>query len=168
MAQFGANQLQNLLRRIPDARAIVNGSQDYPDIQGEVSFYQTDSGTIVMAEIEGLPDENQLCSFNIYGFHIHRGGSCTGNANDPFADVGEHYNTNGCPHPAHAGDLPPLFGNEGYAFMIFLTDRFTVNEVIGRSVIIHIAPDNFTDQTTGGARSKIACGEIQPLATMFR
>jgi len=77
---------------------------------------------------------------------------------DPFSDVMSHYNPNGCEHPYNDGDLPPLFGNGGYALCAFLTDRFSVNDVIGRTVIIHDQPDDFTTQPSGNSGTKIACG----------
>ncbi len=105
-------------------------------------------------------DKNDDCQSRIFGFHIHEGGCCRGNESDPFADTLSHYNPNGCEHPAHAGDLPPLFGNKGCAFSAFLTDRFTVEEIIGRTVVIHDMPDDFTTQPAGGSGSKIGCGVI--------
>lgn len=83
-----------------------------------------------------------------------------GNAEEPFAEVGKHYNPGSCPRPAHAGDLPPLFNNKGYAIQMLLTDRFTVEEIIGRTVILHSGPDDFTSQPVGNAGVKIACGVI--------
>ncbi|WP_411675736.1 superoxide dismutase family protein [Caproicibacter sp.] len=166
--QMNLRLFQNTLRRTPNARAMMNGSRDYPDLHGFVSFYQTSDGVFLIAQIHGLPTGTQACSPDIYGFHIHEGKSCTGNAEDPFADTDGHYNPNGCPHPAHAGDLPPLFGNRGYAFMAFFTDRFTVNEVIGRTVIIHAAPDDFTTQPSGNSGAKIACGKIMPTGILYR
>jgi Cu-Zn family superoxide dismutase len=93
--------------------------------------------------------------------HIHEGGSCTGNAADPFADAGSHYNPEGCEHPAHAGDLPPLFSNRGTAWGAVLTDRFSVGEISGKTVIIHLNPDDFTTQPAGNSGAKIACGVIR-------
>ena len=139
------------------ARATIKGGGDYPDICGNVTFKQTRRGVIVTAEIRGLPREN---GDGIFAFHIHSGTCCTGNAADPFADADGHYNPAGKPHPYHAGDLPPLFGNNGYAYMSVLTDRFTVSEVVGKVVIIHIGPDDFTTQPAGNAGAKIACGKI--------
>ena len=72
-----------------------------------------------------------------------------------------HYNPKDCPHPYHAGDMPPLFGNNGEAFMAFMTDRFTVEEIIGKTVIIHSNPDDFTTQPGGNSGEKIACGKIK-------
>lgn len=152
--------MQNVLFRSPNARAIVKGSPDYPEISGKINFYQTRIGVVLTAEVEGLPQGAGICDNNIFGFHIHQGTSCTGNSEDPFANSMKHYNPNNCPHPAHAGDLPPLFGNNGYAYMSVLTNRFTVSEIIGRTVIIHLSPDDFTTQPSGNSGAKIACGRI--------
>ena len=112
-----------------------------------------------------IADKNNIVGnlyfHNLLNMHIHEGGSCTGNASDPLADAGMHYNPNKCPHPEHAGDLPSLFTTKGNAFLAVLTDRFSINEIIGKTVIIHSAPDDFGTQPAGNSRSKIACGEIR-------
>jgi Cu-Zn family superoxide dismutase len=146
--------------RPPNAIARVEGSPAYPSVRGTVRFFQTDSGVLVMAHIDGLPEGKEPCSSDVFGFHIHENGPCAGTADEPFADVGKHYNPKNCPHPAHAGDLPPLFGNGGRAFMSVLTDRFDVREILGRSVIIHASPDDFTTQPSGNSGKMIACGQI--------
>ncbi|MDY3869634.1 MAG: superoxide dismutase family protein [Clostridiaceae bacterium] len=78
-----------------------------------------------------------------------------------FSNALSHYDPGSCPHPYHAGDLPPLFGNSGYAFQVFFTDRFSVREILGKTVIIHANPDDFTTQPAGKAGQRIACGEIR-------
>ena len=76
-------------------------------------------------------------------------------------NAGTHFNPNNCKHPHHVGDLEPLFENKGYAYYSFITNRFTINEIIGRSVIIHDNPDDFTTQPSGNSGNKIACGMIK-------
>lgn len=142
------------------AVAQIRGSSAYPDIRGCVRFEQLWNGVLVTAEISGLPDDGGC---GVYAFHIHSGAGCTGSSEDPFADADGHYDPCGCPHPYHAGDLPPLFGNNGYARMSVFTARFTVDEILGRVVIVHRGPDDFTTQPSGNAGEKIACGTI-----MFR
>jgi superoxide dismutase, Cu-Zn family len=154
------SQLAYILNRPPEAQAIIKGSASYPNINGVVLMYQLSTGVLLLAEVQGLPYSTEECAANIYGFHIHEGSPCTGNAEDPFANTGSHYNPGNCPHPAHAGDLPPLFGNMGYAFMAFFTDRFTIREVIGRTIVVHLKPDDFTTQPSGNSGAKIACGQI--------
>lgn len=152
--------LYSVLQRRADATAFINGSEKYPDIKGRVLFYQLRYGVIIRAEVINLPKSDEVCNSPIFALHIHSGNRCEGNMDDFFADVGMHYNPNNCPHPYHAGDLPPLFGADGRALSICLSDRFTVNEIIGKTVIIHLSPDDFTTQPSGNAGEKIACGVI--------
>ncbi len=149
-----------LLRNLPDAVATVHGSSRYPGINGSVKFYQTARGVLTVAEIFGLSAPTEKCGNDIFAFHIHSGASCTGNEKDVFADAGMHYNPTECPHPYHAGDMPPLFSADGMAFLAFLSDRFTVAEIVGKTIIIHDKHDDFTTQPSGNAGNKIACGEI--------
>lgn len=145
----------SLLCQNPQAYAQIKGSEDYKSISGIVKFYQTANGTLVYAILSGLPD-----STGFHGFHIHSGEECSGNSDDPFANAKMHYNPNADAHPNHSGDLPPLISNCGFAFSIFLTDRFTVEEIIDKTVIIHQKPDDFTTQPSGNSGEKIACGKI--------
>lgn len=153
--------LDGILRRWPEATAIMKGNSRYPEINGAVRLYQTGCGVIVAAEISGLPVAEKACGNSVFGFHIHEGGRCEGTMQQPFERVGSHYNPKACEHPQHAGDLPPLFGNNGYALSVFLTNRFSVSEVIGRTVIIHLQADDFMTQPSGNSGEMIACGEIQ-------
>lgn len=150
----------SVFRRRADAVAFISGGRNYPKLHGTVFFYAESDGVVVRAEIDGLPKAGKPCSSPIYAIHIHDGTECTGNGTDDFANTGGHYNPNNCPHPYHAGDLPPLFSVNGKAMMAFLTDRFMVKEIIGKTVIIHSRPDDFTTQPSGNAGEKIACGVI--------
>jgi Cu-Zn family superoxide dismutase len=153
--------LGNLLRTLrPAARAIVRGGAAYPALEGYVTFYPYGPGVIVAAEFTGLPTSDEACQGRIFGFHIHEGQRCTDDVNAPFEDAGSHFNPDDCPHPYHAGDLPPLFGNNGFAWNMVYTGRFTVPQVIGRTVIVHLDPDDFTSQPAGRAGERIGCGVI--------
>ena len=153
----------SLLHKRPTAKSVIRGSALYPEIEGIVYLYQTNFGVIAAIEVTGLPKADDSCKNPVFGLHIHSGNKCAGAEEDPFAEVMTHYNPDDCAHPYHAGDLPPLFGNNGYAFSMFLTDRFDVNEVIGKTIIIHAEPDDFTSQPSGNAGEKIACGVITPV-----
>ena len=151
------------LCRRPDACACIKGNSGHPDLTGSVCFYQTSQGVLIAARIHGLPDTATPARSGVFGFHIHGGCSCTGTPSDPFADAKTHYDTHDLDHPYHAGDLPPLFSNCGSALSIFLTNRFSLAEVIGRTVIIHSKPDDFTTQPSGNSGEKLACGRITAL-----
>ena len=154
-------RLLSVLRGRAQAAASITGSENYPDISGIVRFYPTREGVIVCAEVSGLPHAALPCHERVFGFHIHQGTDCGGTMDDPFADAMAHFDQGGCEHPYHAGDLPPLFGNNGLALCVFLTNRFSVDEVIGKTVIIHDHPDDFTTQPSGNSGTKIACGVIR-------
>lgn len=151
----------SVLRRRANAVSFINGSEKYPNIYGRVLFYQLKNGVIVRAEIEGLPRANEECKNPIFAFHIHNGTECSGNETDAFYNAKGHFNPKNCSHPYHAGDMPPLFSVKGRAFSVFLTDRFTVSEILGKTIIIHRNADDFTIQPSGNAGEKMACGVIQ-------
>ena len=94
----------------------------------------------------------------MFAFHIHEGDSCAG---ESFPETGGHYNPAARPHPWHAGDLPPLFSHDGSAFLAVRTGRFSLQEILGKTVVIHRQPDDFTTQPSGAAGEKIACGVIR-------
>ncbi len=147
-------------RILKNAKAEIRGGKEYNKINGVVTFKQTKKGVLVTAKIEGLPTVRDKCKGKFFGFHIHTGDSCTGNATDEFANALGHYNPNNCKHPLHVGDLPPLLENDGYAYMSVLVDKFNIEEIIGKVVIIHDMPDDFTTQPSGNSGTKIACGKI--------
>jgi len=148
----------------PNARARIAGSPALPALRGIADFYALEEGLVLIASFWGLPYDAAPCANNICALHIHTGGACTGTQADPFADALGHYNPGNCPHPAHAGDLPPLFVNRGgYAWMGVYTERLTVEDIIGRTVIVHAQRDDFTSQPAGDAGARIGCGVIERL-----
>lgn len=142
----------------PEAAAWVTGNTANPRLSGLVKFYQTTyGGVLVEAEIFNLPNIETHGSSNFYAFHIHEFGNCS----DNFQKAGGHFNPTNAAHPNHAGDMPPLMGNQGYAWTTFYDKRFTIDEIIGKSVIIHAGRDDFTSQPSGDSGPMIGCGEIR-------
>lgn len=147
-----------LERDVPQAVAMISGNEGYPDLQGIVSFYRTPyEGVLVKAVVSGLPDDSMMMRSQFFAMHIHENGDCT----QPFEDTGMHYNPDDQAHPNHAGDMPPLLSNQGYAWMTFYDSRITIGEILGRSVIIHSKRDDFTSQPSGDSGDKIGCGRIE-------
>ena len=153
------NSILNIKKR-PFAFAIINGSNEYPSIKGVAYFYKLQAGVLVSIQLKGLPLSSSICQNPIFAVHIHSGSNCTGNSTDPFANALTHYNPNNCNHPYHAGDLPPIFGANGLGFSVFLTNRFTAEEITEKTLILHSSPDDFTTQPSGNSGVKIACGVI--------
>lgn len=137
----------------PDAIANISGGNQAAELRGQVEFYQMKNYVLISAIITGLPRTDS----GFFGFHIHEGNTCEG---DDFPGTGSHYNPENAPHPFHAGDLPPLLLCNGGAFQAVATDRFRVEDIIGRTVVIHNMPDDFTSQPAGNAGTKIGCGVI--------
>ena len=139
----------------PDAMARIVGGEEVPRLSGCVRFYQENGCVLIEAKISGLPKTSES---RFFGFHIHQGRECSGVG---FSRTEGHYNPLGQGHPEHAGDLPPLLSCKGNAYLSVKTDCFSVNEIIGRTVVIHSNPDDFHTQPAGNAGKKIACGIIQ-------
>ena len=138
---------------VPAAVAWIRGDAAHPCLHGKVEFVPQRGGTMVIANICGMPDSEA----GFFGFHIHAHGNCSGK---DLSNTGGHYDRCGREHPRHSGDLPPLLACGGKAFLAVVTGRFSVRDVIGRSVVIHSQPDDFKTQPSGNAGSKIACGVI--------
>lgn len=141
--------MNNSISAQPHAIAEIQGN----GISGTVAFYSYPLGVLTVADIRGLPENN-----GVYGFHIHEGSSCGGT---DFADTGGHFNPTNAEHPYHAGDLPPLFSHNGNALMAVRTGRFSIDDIAGRTVVVHKNPDDFTTQPAGNSGEKIACGIIK-------
>ncbi|MDF2570775.1 MAG: sodC [Sporomusa sp.] len=148
------------------AIAHIQGGPLAPDIKGTVTFRNVHGGTKVTIEVWGLPryqpEGNGKQPVGPHGFHIHEYGTCkVGDPTNPYMAAGGHWNPGNQPHGNHAGDLPVLFSNHGFAYMTFFTDKFTVSEVIGKAIIIHESPDDYRTQPAGNAGRRLACGIIR-------
>lgn len=150
-----------ILNKKPTLYAKIKGSEKFSDINGNVLFYNTRYGVVVVSEIEGLRKIANNCDSPIFAFHIHSGNACTGDDEDPFKDALTHYNPTDCKHPYHAGDLPPLFSANGRSFSAVLTDRFSIEDIVNKTIVLHNSVDDFTSQPAGNSGEKIACGEIK-------
>ena len=145
-------------------RAVANldaaaGSQ----VWGSVSFVETGSGVLVRADVRNLRSGGE------FGFHVNEKGDCS---SPDFMSAGGHFNPGGKPHAhfgkpeRHAGDMANLRataeGNATYAFeTTLLAVKPGPNSVVGRAVVIHLNPDDYTSQPAGNSGPRIACGLIR-------
>jgi len=85
-----------------------------------------------------------------HGLHIHANGECVGTSG--FTTAGGHWTDGDHPlHGSHLGDLPSvLVTGDGRVTAEFATDRFDVDEIAGRTVILHEGRDNFGNVPVGG------------------
>lgn len=133
-------------------------------VWGNVSFREFEGKVEVRADVRDLPPSRQ------FGFHVHEKGDCS--APDAMS-AGGHFNPGGKPHAhpdktpeRHAGDMANLRSDgEGNAVYVFTTNLLTVNpgptSVVGRAVVVHANPDDYTSQPAGNAGPRIACGLIR-------
>jgi Cu-Zn family superoxide dismutase len=130
---------------------------------GEATFEQVNGKVRVAVFVQGLKPGQE------HGLHIHEKGDCS--SGDGMS-AGGHFNPHGKPHgrpgtgERHAGDLPSLKANKsGRANVQVEVDQITVTpgpaSVVGRAVVVHAAPDDYTTQPTGNAGARLACGVIK-------
>jgi Cu-Zn family superoxide dismutase len=143
--------------KIQEAVAVILSGK----IQGTVVFKQKEDHVRIVIDIKGLNKNHK------HGFHIHESGDLREGCKSCCA----HYNPYNTQHAGleggHAGDLGNIKTNEnGECNISIKTDKFIVDEILGRSIIIHQDEDDlglgtFEDsKTTGHSGSRIACSVI--------
>ena len=142
------------------ATALMNPTQGNT-ASGTVTFTKEESGMRVVAHFEGVPPGD-------HGFHIHENGDCS--APDA-SSAGGHFNPTAMPHAGpdamqrHVGDLGNITADSsGVAHQEFVDAMLTfegANSILGKGVILHADPDDYSSQPTGAAGGRISCGVIQ-------
>ena len=148
------------------ARAVLRDADGHR--VGLVQLTRRGAGVRVRVEVNGL-------SAGFHGFHVHATGVCTA----PFTSAGGHFNPGGAGHPNHTADMPVILVNtDGTGEARFVSDRYSLADVVGRALIVHAGPDNYaniptryaadgpdaTTLATGDAGSRAACGVIMRAA----
>jgi len=134
-------------------------------VAGELTFTTADGGVHVTGTVTGLTPDSQ------HGFHIHETGDCS--APDG-TSAGGHFNPDGVAHgqvtadPHHAGDTNNITADaQGTATIDqMLSNNVDIGkgdkyDIVGKGVIVHAKPDDYTSQPTGEAGARLACGVIQ-------
>ncbi|MEY5099828.1 MAG: hypothetical protein RJA36_2547 [Pseudomonadota bacterium] len=138
--------------------------RSYSRVSGSVSFAPRGDAVLVVAHVTDLtPGE--------HGFHIHEGGDCS--AEDASSAKG-HFNPGGMMHghprqasqERHVGDLPNLVADSnGVAVYRQEVKGLQLdagpNGILGRSVVVHAAADDYHSQPAGNSGRRVACGVIE-------
>lgn len=150
------------MTKLPAAYALIQGFGQYKEIVGVANFYRTrwDSGVILEVELSHLPNTKEY-SPRFMGLHIHENGDCSNH----LTHTGSHYNPTNAVHPYHVGDLPPILNSNGYSYMAVYDSFLEIDEILGKSIILHSQRDDFTTQPAGDSGEKIACGVIHPISS---
>jgi Cu-Zn family superoxide dismutase len=128
---------------------------------GTVTFTQKGDKVAIEAKVSGLTPGG-------HGFHIHEKGDCS--SGDGMS-AGGHFNPTGKPHgnPSapdhHTGDISMLVADaSGNASLSMELGTMTVGsgatDIVGKAVIVHKDPDDYTTQPTGNSGARVACGLI--------
>jgi superoxide dismutase, Cu-Zn family len=134
---------------------------------GTVVLEETAEGLVLTPDLRDLPEGER-------GFHVHENASCEPGERDGERQAGlaagGHYDPQGTGTHAgpqadggHLGDLPVLIvAADGTATQPVTAPRLTLEDVRGRSLMIHAGGDNYSDQPEplGGGGSRIACGIV--------
>lgn len=144
--------------------AIVNlASASGSLVSGRLNVMPMRDGVHLTGEIGGLAPNS------VHAIHIHEKGDCS--AADA-SSAGGHFNPAGSPHGKvgsgahHGGDMDNISANgEGVAKVSVHAAGVTLgggapNDVAGKAVIVHAAPDDYRTQPTGNAGGRQACGVI--------
>ncbi|HWN07425.1 MAG TPA: superoxide dismutase family protein [Steroidobacteraceae bacterium] len=132
-------------------------------VTGSVTLAQSPDGVRITGSVQGLKPNAE------FGFHVHEKGDCSApdgsSAGDHFNPTqAQHGNPGGGEH--HAGDLLNIRSSaEGVAQVdttaagtSLLGDQNT--DVMGKSVVVHESPDDYTTQPSGNSGKRVACGVI--------
>ncbi len=145
-----------------DPQAVVD------QLVGSVMLEDSEFGLVLRVRVDGLEP-------GIHGFHVHENPSCQGVMKEGTfvagGAAGSHFDPNQAGHhrgpyseKAHLGDLPALHCNpQGQCDNTLLAPRLTLSDIINRSLIIHAAGDNYSDdpKPLGGGGPRVACGIIK-------
>ncbi|MEE4379089.1 MAG: superoxide dismutase [Cu-Zn] SodC [Candidatus Competibacteraceae bacterium] len=165
------------------AASLLLAGSAYAEVTVEINSVSADGigdslGTISAVDIEyGLlltPDLQGL-EHGMHGFHIHENPDCGPGEKDgkmvAGLAAGGHYdpeNTGVHKGPydptGHLGDLPPLYVDpEGKASIPTLAPRLKESDLKGRSIMVHVHGDNFSDEPKplGGGGGRMACGVVK-------
>jgi superoxide dismutase, Cu-Zn family len=130
-------------------------------VTGTITFTRQATGVEVHVLLEGLTP-------GMHGLHVHETGDCS--ASDALT-AGEHFNPTHAAHSSrdaterHVGDLGNVEADAAGRVDVTFTDRLLAlsgeSSILGRSLIVHADPDDFTSQPAGNSGARIGCGVIE-------
>ena len=141
---------------VTDAVAVLSPTQN-AEVAGEIVLKQEGDMVHVTGEVAGLtPGE--------HGFHVHE----FGDRRDPNGkSAGGHFNPEGVPHGGpdarqhHVGDLGNIVADSnGVAKVDKKMPGVRLQQIIGRSIVVHSKADDLTSQPSGDAGDRLAVGVI--------
>lgn len=133
-------------------------------VSGKLRLLPMNDGVHVSGDIGGLVPGSS------HGFHVHEKGDCS--AADA-SSAGGHFNPTASAHGRaessmhHAGDIDNIVADAtGVAhvdahLMEVALGGGASNDIAGRALVVHAAPDDYQIQPSGNSGARIACGVIR-------
>lgn len=159
----GPEPAEEVSRDLPAAVAPAAVAALHPtggsEVHGDVKLTDVEGGVRVKATVHGLKPGR-------HGFHVHEYGDCTGRTG---VSTGPHLGSEGDLHGGpwsppgerHLGDLGNLEAHEDGTAHYERVDRHLVmEEIIGRSVVVHLHMDDLETQPSGDSGPAVACGVV--------
>lgn len=133
------------------------------NVTGTATFKEKNGFVTFEAKLTGLKP-------GVHGIHIHEKADCS--AADA-SSAGGHWNPTHVKHGKwtdaehHKGDIGNITADEnGNASITLKTDEWCIGcgdankDILGKGLIVHANPDDYTTQPTGNAGGRIACSAI--------
>ncbi|RNF83898.1 superoxide dismutase family protein [Montanilutibacter psychrotolerans] len=132
-------------------------------VSGKLSLTPMTGGVRVSGELGGLGRGST------HAIHIHEKGDCS--AADA-SSAGAHFNPAAATHGKvgggahHAGDMDNIVASaDGVARVDVHAEGVTLgggaaNDIAGRALVVHAAPDDYSSQPAGNAGARVACAVI--------
>lgn len=126
---------------------------------GTLTLARTAAGALVSGTLTGVAP-------GAHGLHVHETGDCADNA----AAAGGHLDPYGAPHgpPSttsarrHVGDLGNVVADSDSTVVVEIADAvLDPEQIVGRAVVLHSGPDDYTSQPSGAAGDRVACGVVR-------
>jgi Cu/Zn superoxide dismutase len=132
-------------------------------VTGALALAQSPEGVHITGSIQGLKPDAE------FGFHVHEKGDCTApdgsSAGGHFNPTqAQHGNPTGATH--HAGDMLNIKSNGEGVAQVDVTAAGTSlhgdpgTDVMGKAIVVHESPDDYTTQPSGNSGKRVACGVI--------
>ena len=162
-----------------DAPAQESPTAAAPEMpSGTASFVDAEGAEIGAATLTGMPhgvliglDLKGLPANSWVAFHVHEGEICEPDTR--FESAGGHLNLTDTDHGymsqngPHSGDMPNQYvGSDGvlksevFNSFVLLGDGPT--GILGKTLMIHAEPDDYSSQPAGAAGERLACAVIEP------
>lgn len=136
------------------ARALIRGRGPWSSVNGLATFRQCNRGVLVTVEVEGLPQEEEARWFQV---DISRDQNCLQEPQSSETQAPNRRREGG--DYERRRNLLVLMDCGGVAFSSCLTDRFRVEQILGRRLLILIRQGKHT-HTEAPGEVLLACGEI--------